>query len=254
MYPMLTSPKRSPSALPKRGADPSLPPFSSDPVFEQLLAHASVYCYSVDYATSRFRYVSPGIFSLLGYERLAWQFGGPLAAFEHVHPDDRECVRKIYAEIHRELLRHAPEVRTELGFVFTCRMRTARDHYLHLSHQLTFPGVDDRGRPLWDFTLVSDITALKVPQVCQLQIRCDHLPAPANRKTLVFTCHATVTFSRREIEILQLVAQGLESQAIADRLFISYHTVCTHRKNLLRKAGVKSPVELVGFGRGVGLV
>ncbi|NJB87836.1 DNA-binding CsgD family transcriptional regulator [Lewinella marina] len=233
----------------------ALPPLSPDLAFEHLLAHSHVYCYSVDYQTGRFRYVSPGIFHLLGYDRESWQFSGPLEAFRQVHPDDRDCVQKIYAEINRELLRHDPALRGDLSFVFTCRMKTRLGDYLHLSHHLSFPNLDHRGRPLADFTLVSDITALKVPQACQLQI---HSPTPdgsTHCKILSFSCTAAAAeLTRREIEILKLVAQGLDSHAIARLLFISYHTVCTHRKNLLRKAGAKSPVELVGWGRGVGVV
>ncbi|MBB4080537.1 DNA-binding CsgD family transcriptional regulator [Lewinella aquimaris] len=228
-----------------------LPPIGRDSPFEELMAHTNVYCYSVDYQTGRFRYVSPGIYRLLGYNRDTWQFSGPQEAFRQVHPDDRDCVIKIYAEIKRELIHQPITVRCDLSFVFTCRMRTQQGHYLHLSHHLSFPSFDGHGRPLADFSLVSDITAFKAPHQCQLLVQYANGTA---EKTVVFSCSPSVDFSRREIEILQLVAQGLDSQEIARRLFISYHTVCTHRKNMLRKAGVKTPVELVGWGRGVGLV
>ena len=255
MYPQSSSKERRPSAaMTQRTPAPLLPPLQPDLAFEQLLARTNAYCYSVDYATGRFRYVSPGIYRLLGCDRAGWQMGGPQAAFERVHPDDRACVLDIYAEMNRELLRHPVEDRTELTFVFTCRVRTQLGHYLHLSHHLTFPTFDLHGKPTTDFALVSDITFLNVSQVCQLQVY--HGPAadPSTRKSLLFARRGAVSFSKREIEILRLVAEGLDSHAIARRLFISYHTVCTHRKNLLHKAGVKGPVELVGYGRLVGLV
>ena len=46
--------------------------------------------------------------------------------------------------------------------------------------------------------------------------------------------------SIREREILKLVAQGNSSKQIADKLFLSIHTVITHRKNITGKLGVKS--------------
>jgi DNA-binding NarL/FixJ family response regulator len=49
----------------------------------------------------------------------------------------------------------------------------------------------------------------------------------------------------REQEIAKAILQGLSSQEIADRLFISLHTVQTHRKNLFRKLGVHSAAELI---------
>jgi DNA-binding CsgD family transcriptional regulator len=46
--------------------------------------------------------------------------------------------------------------------------------------------------------------------------------------------------SGREIELLTMVAQGFSNKQIADMLFISIHTVITHRKNITSKLGIKS--------------
>lgn len=55
----------------------------------------------------------------------------------------------------------------------------------------------------------------------------------------------SVKLTRREIEIVKLIAEGLTSQQMADKLFISPRTVETHRANLMKKVGVKNAVELV---------
>jgi DNA-binding CsgD family transcriptional regulator len=44
----------------------------------------------------------------------------------------------------------------------------------------------------------------------------------------------------REKEILRQVAMGFSNKEIADSLFISIHTVITHRKNITGKLGIKS--------------
>lgn len=46
--------------------------------------------------------------------------------------------------------------------------------------------------------------------------------------------------SEREIEVLKLVALGYTNQGIADTLFISKHTVISHRKNITSKLGIKT--------------
>lgn len=49
----------------------------------------------------------------------------------------------------------------------------------------------------------------------------------------------------REVEILRLIGKELSSQEIADKLFISFHTVESHRANLMSKAGVKNTAGLI---------
>ena len=51
----------------------------------------------------------------------------------------------------------------------------------------------------------------------------------------------------REIEILQLIVEELQSHEIADKLCISLATVETHRRNLMQKLGVKSVVGLTKY-------
>jgi DNA-binding NarL/FixJ family response regulator len=48
------------------------------------------------------------------------------------------------------------------------------------------------------------------------------------------------SISEREISILKLVALGKTNNEIAEKLFISAHTVMTHRKNITRKLGIKT--------------
>jgi len=55
-------------------------------------------------------------------------------------------------------------------------------------------------------------------------------------------------FSDREIDVLQLIAEELSATEIGEKLFISHHTVNTHRKNMLRKIDAKSIVSLIRFG------
>jgi DNA-binding NarL/FixJ family response regulator len=56
-----------------------------------------------------------------------------------------------------------------------------------------------------------------------------------------------IGLSRREQEILVLISRGLSSQRIGQTLYISKHTVETHRKNILRKLDFNSSTELVKF-------
>ncbi len=51
--------------------------------------------------------------------------------------------------------------------------------------------------------------------------------------------------SKREREVLNLICQEFSTQEISEKLFISFHTVESHRANLMYKAGVKNTAGLV---------
>ncbi|WP_302458376.1 response regulator transcription factor [Mediterranea massiliensis] len=52
------------------------------------------------------------------------------------------------------------------------------------------------------------------------------------------------TLSQREKEIVTCVVKGMTNKAIADKLFLSIHTVITHRRNIARKLQIHSPAGL----------
>jgi len=53
--------------------------------------------------------------------------------------------------------------------------------------------------------------------------------------------------TKRELEILKLIKKEYTNQQIADELFLSIYTVETHRKNIMQKLNLKSPVALHKF-------
>ena len=60
--------------------------------------------------------------------------------------------------------------------------------------------------------------------------------------------------SRREIEVLQLISQGLTTGEIADKLFLSKRTIETHRQNMMEKMQVKNTAALIKQAMADGLL
>ena len=60
--------------------------------------------------------------------------------------------------------------------------------------------------------------------------------------------------TRRETEVLQMIANGFTNQEIADKLFVSPLTVDSHRKNLLMKLSAKNTAELIKIAFCKGLI
>jgi hypothetical protein len=53
--------------------------------------------------------------------------------------------------------------------------------------------------------------------------------------------------TKREIEIIKLIALQMNSSQISEKLFLSYYTVKTHRKNILQKLELKNTAGLIEF-------
>ena len=62
-----------------------------------------------------------------------------------------------------------------------------------------------------------------------------------------------IKISKREKEVLQLIAHEYTTKEIAQTLFISKHTADTHRKNIMSKLDVRNSAGMVrvGFERGL---
>jgi DNA-binding CsgD family transcriptional regulator len=60
--------------------------------------------------------------------------------------------------------------------------------------------------------------------------------------------------SFREIEIIQLTAKGLSAKEIANQLFLSLHTVYTHKKNIMKKLKINSSSEIILYAINKGII
>jgi len=58
----------------------------------------------------------------------------------------------------------------------------------------------------------------------------------------------------REVEIVKLIGQGKMAKEISSMLNVSIHTIYTHRKNIMKKLQISSPVELITYAINKGIV
>jgi DNA-binding NarL/FixJ family response regulator len=66
--------------------------------------------------------------------------------------------------------------------------------------------------------------------------------------------HIRGSLTARELQVTQLLAEGVSNPAIAERLFISSHTVRNHVQRIITKLGVHSKLEAVAVATRLGLV
>ena len=79
------------------------------------------------------------------------------------------------------------------------------------------------------------------------------LPAPQSF-TLNEVRLRELGITRRELEILELIAGGLSNREIAEKLFVSENTVKTHSSRLFDKLSAKRRTQAVQFGKEFGLI
>jgi two-component system, NarL family, response regulator LiaR len=90
------------------------------------------------------------------------------------------------------------------------------------------------------------ILVREVPVPAPVPAEAPFIPGERKREDLRIT--------RRELEILALIAQGLSNREIAEKLFVSQSTVKTHSSRVFEKLGAKRRTQAVQLGKAFGLL
>lgn len=69
-----------------------------------------------------------------------------------------------------------------------------------------------------------------------------------------YTVEHLTELTKRELEIIALIAKGLKSKDIGEKLFLSRHTIDTYRRTILEKTGCKNSSELIGYATANNLI
>ena len=122
---------------------------------------------------------------------------------------------------------------------FDMKTRTRQGHPAWINVSLLVVADEDSSHPL-TIHLFRDVTATKE----LLTLVHERLSTSADRET---AAEATVALSRRELEVLRLLAAGLSTRTLAERLHVSPATVRNHVQNLFAKLDVHSRLEAVAY-------
>ena len=120
-------------------------------------------------------------------------------------------------------------------FDMRARTKAGRPIWLNTS---VLTSTNGKGEPL-TIHLFRDVTATKE----LLLLVHERLGAAAGADS----ADPAATLSRRELEVLRLMTQGLNTRAIAERLHLSRATVRNHAQGIFAKLGVHSRLEAVAF-------
>ena len=136
------------------------------------------------------------------------------------------------------------------------RMTTLKGDYLTFYRQF-FPLAYNEQNKLSHLLMVyTDVSHIQPRKDCNLAVIGLNGNKEVHKKILERTEHGTLSnqLSTREIQVMRLVASNHSTQQIAEKLFLSPHTVKIHRRHLLRKTGTKSSLELVMLAKDKGWI
>ncbi|GAB6122118.1 response regulator transcription factor [Dysgonomonas termitidis] len=170
---------------------------------------------------------------------------------ERVHPDDLHPLIKNGITALRFL--HAnKENLQDYKMISEFRICNAIGQYVRVVEQYTLLEKDKSGNA-W---LSLSVLDLSPDQSSFKTVRCHILNVKENKffsiENLLSRKKSDLT--TREIAVLQLIKEGLLSKEISEQLFISVHTVNTHRQRILEKLDVNNSMEAVKYASALGLI
>ena len=166
-----------------------------------------------------------------------------------IHPDDLPFFINFEATVTQFWKNLPPEKVMKYKSRYDYRVRKKDGSYIRVLQQIVTIQSDDEGAVLRTFVVHTDITHLKESNRMVLSfIGLEGEPSFVDVQPVKKMVPYREILSKREKEILQLLAKNHKTREIAELLCISPNTVNTHRKNMLRKTGAGSTVHLISMG------
>ncbi len=197
-------------------------------------------------------YVHPNVEHVLGYTPEDFHSFNLLHSI--LHPEDEAFFLEYTIKVieYTRIPELAVKDKSHWIFGLTFRLRNRSSHYIWVERHTNCFKFDKLNNLVYVLCLYSDVTHLKKNNLIDYYWNADE-EVPFDINDLVKK-HLAPAFSKREIEIIQLIAQGLTARKIAEQLFISLDTAITHRKNILHKANATNCAQLVKFAIEHGII
>lgn len=137
-----------------------------------------------------------------------------------------------------------------IGGVLIALLKWSEYRFLVLEHSLEIYG----GLVAATFAIVGIWLGLKLRRTNE-RVVVKEVPVPVIQPFAPDeTKRESLGITRRELEILELIAHGMSNREIAEKLYVSENTVKTHSSRVLDKLGAKRRTQAVQFGKELGLL
>jgi DNA-binding CsgD family transcriptional regulator len=200
-------------------------------------------------------FYSPNFGILLGYDLDQIVMMGHTFLDEKIHPDDFIALMQNGISLFKLFFQFSEDEKLNYKLINEYRILNASNQYIRIFEQHQALALSKSGK-LWLNLSIIDISPNQdISQGLKAQ-----LLNFRTGKTLPFNQEGFLpknldtTLSGREIQILQMIKEGLLSKEISNELNISLHTVNTHRQRILEKLGANNSIEAIVFASRMGLL
>jgi DNA-binding CsgD family transcriptional regulator len=200
-----------------------------------------------------------GDFELMtGYTREPY-LDKDLAVIHQILPEEDSPILLGFCQVcHAFLAKVPPEKRNQIKFTFYFNLKHKSGRLVPVIQQDSVY-TNAEGIPKYGFSIISDISHLKDKNDLMMSIL--NLEAEGNQQFVSVSPEQPLlqlpensVLSMRERQIIARLTEGFASKQIADDLGITFHTVNTHRRNMLAKTGCKNSTELLRYAIDKGLI
>jgi len=208
--------------------------------------------YILDYDLKKYIALSGNIEKLLGYPAQYFLDNGFDSFRNLTEKTDMQIIKEKILPYNFSFLQKIPkEDHGKYIFSYNYRILTASKRILTLFQQNTFIISPKTGLPHYSIGLLSDIGHFKNDTSILHEIGKMINNENVDEKEILYSTTyypSSDLLTSREIEILKLMAEGLNSKVIAKKLFLSESTVINHRKNMLTKSSNRNVAQMIAYG------
>ena len=218
-----------------------------NPVMDMILDAGPSLIIIADMRTSQYVHVTKNCEQILGFTAEEVIQRGMDYALTLIHPEDINDYKEALKVVWEFLLALPPHRRKFYKTSADFRIRTKNGSYKRVLQQNTTFKTDTAGNIVLLLMALTDISYINAQKNVSAAII-----STENDGYLVWEAKDThlkaqIAFSRREREIIKLLAEGYSSRQIAERLHLSEYTVSTHRRNMLDKTNLPNARALINF-------
>lgn len=201
--------------------------------------------YITDTLKEQFVYLSPSVESIFG---IPVEAGQQMHAAEFMtkisHPEDLLDVLSIFEKFAARVKQTPINEIGNLRLLRTFRLKDKDGHYKSIVDQIVVLRCTENKDILNAYGAVS-ISPLTSNLAARTGVVIDSRTGEEIDSYQSSTQAYSKSLTKREIQVLRLLALGNKNKEVASKLFISIYTVETHRKNIMQKLGISNPVDLV---------